>query len=267
MLTRIAQIVPTYAWRLLSAAAISVVMLAPRPALAQTNDEWHGTFSPLYLWASELNGDFTARGTTVPLFLDFGDAADKLGGAFSFHFEAQKRRWGIFSDLNFVRLSSEATFTVPALRATVEGDFDLDNTMFEIGGSYLVSDARNFAVIGGIRTYSLSPKLEFSTDSLEVEPIDASRTSVNGFVGFTFRPQLAEKWSFLSRADIGGGGGLTWSGMLGFEFRPKPWGGLVVGYKALGIDVGSDSDDEAIREYDVTHYGPIVGFNLHWGAR
>ena len=41
-------------------------------------------------------------------------------------------------------------------------------------------------------------------------------------------------------------------------------GGLV-GYKALGIDVGSEDGD--VTEYDVTHYGPTFGFNLHWGAR
>jgi hypothetical protein len=256
-----------YGLQTVAGAVIATTILAPQPVFAQAGDNWRGTFSPMYFWATELNGDLTARGTTVPLFLDFADAADNLGGAFSFHFEAQKRRWGVFSDLNFIRLSSDATFTLPALDAVVEGDADLDNTMFEIGGSYLLSDAAQFAVIGGLRTYSLSPKLEFRTDVIEVEPIDASRTSVNGFVGFTYRPQLAEKWSFLSRADIGGGGGFTWSGLLAFEFRPKPWAGLLFGYKALGIDVGSDSDDQALREYDVTHYGPLLGFNLHWGAR
>ena len=39
---------------------------------------------------------------------------------------------------------------------------------------------------------------------------------------------------------------LTWSGMLGFEYRLKPW---------LGLD------------YDVTHYGPIFSANLHWVRR
>jgi hypothetical protein len=252
----------------LSAVAAMVTVLAPPPAFAQQSDTWRGTIAPFYFWATEMNGEITARGTTVPVFLEFADAADNLGGAFSFHFEAQKRRWGVFSDLNFVRLSSEAEFTIPTLPGTtIEGDFDLDNTIFEIGGSYLVSEAAGFAAIAGIRTYSLSPNLEFRTSAVEVTPIDASRTSVNGFVGFTWRPQIADKWTFVSRADIGGGGGLTWSGMLGFEFRPKPWGGLVFGYKALGIDVGSESSDETLREFDMTYYGPIFGLNLHWGGR
>ena len=67
-------------------------------------------------------------------------------------------------------------------------------------------------------------------------PIDASRTAVSAFAGITYRPALSEKLSLVSRADIGGGSGMSWSGMLGFEFRPKPWAGLVVGYKSMGID-------------------------------
>jgi hypothetical protein len=32
-----------------------------------------------------------------------------------------------------------------------------------------------------------------------------SATSVNGFVGFTLRPAINDKWTFLSRTDIGAG--------------------------------------------------------------
>lgn len=252
--------------RCLIAAVAALFVLAPLPARAQQSDQWEVTLAPLYLWASELNGQMTARSVTVPVFLDFADAADNLGGAFSFHLEARKGRWGVLTDLNFIRLSSESQFTLP--NRTIEGDFDLDNVMFEAGASYLLSQEARFALIGGLRTYTLSPKLAFSTAGAQVAPIDASRTSANVFGGFTYRPRISEKWSFLSRADIGGGGAeINWSGMLGFEYRVKPWGGLVFGYKALGIDAGSDAADEVVTEYDVTHYGPILGLNLHWGRR
>jgi hypothetical protein len=246
-------------------ALLLLLGLAPS-ASAQSRDEWNVTFAPLYFWATELNGELTARSTTVPVFLSFADAADNLGGAFSFHLEARKRRWGFMSDLNWVRLSSESEFTTPAIN--IEGDFDLDLTMFEIGGSYLLSEPAAFSVIGGLRTYTISTKLAFSTPNIQVTPIDTSRTSPNGFVGFTFRPRISDKWTFLSRADIGAGNAeLTWSGLLGVEYRMKPWAGLVLGYKALAIDTGISEDDVTLTEYDVTHYGPIFGLNLHWGAR
>jgi hypothetical protein len=252
-------------------AAGFVAILAPQPALAQTSDQWQITVAPLYLWATKIDGELTAGSTTVPVFLNFADAFDNLGGAFSFHLEAHKGRWGVLSDLNFVRLSTGSQFTARGIAPgqpdrTIEGDFHLDNTIFEIGGSYLLSQSAMFAAIGGVRTYTVSEELQFSTPAAGITPIDASRTSVNAFVGFTYRPQIAEKFHFVSRADIGGGGAFTWTGMLGVEYRIKPVAGLILGYKAFGIDVSSN-EDEPVREYDLTNYGPIFGLNLHWGGR
>lgn len=247
-------------------ALLAAAVLTPKPATARQSDEWAFTLAPLYVWATDLDGQLTVGNRTAPIFLDFADALDILGGTFSFHFEAQRGRWGILTDLDFLRLSSGSRFVLS--NRTVDGNIDLDNTMFEAGASYLLSDRTRFAVIGGLRTYSLSPQMTFSTPGATVEPVDTSRTSANVFAGFTYRPRLAEKWNFVSRADIGGGDAeLTWSGMLGLDYRVRPSIGVVFGYKALGIDVGSDADDPVVTEYDVTHYGPIVGLELRWGRR
>jgi hypothetical protein len=254
--------------RLLAGLAVIAGVFVPRPAAAQASDSWKGTFAPLYFWASKLNGDIATRAGTVPVFMSFDDALDNLSGAFSFHFEAEKNRLGIFADLDFVRLSTESSFTLQgALPLTVTGDADVDNTFFEAGVSYLVSAGADVAVIGGLRTFTLSTSVEFDTPNLSITPIDANRTAVSGFGGLTYRPELSEKFSFLSRADIGGGSGMSWSALLGFEFRPKRWAGLVAGYKAMGIDFGKEEDDEQIRKVDLTYYGPVFGLNLHWGRR
>ena len=55
--------------------------------------------------------------------------------------------------------------------------------------------------------------------------------------------------------------------MLGVEFQPKSWGGLVFGYKALGIGGGSNTDDHTVQKYDMVYYGPIFGLNLHWSGK
>ena len=98
-------------------------------------------------------------------------------------------------------------------------------------------------------------------------PIDGSRTAAFAFAGVTYRPALHEKVSFISRADIGGGSGMTWSGALGLEFRPKPWVGLAIGYKAVGIEFGKETEDVEIRKADLTFYGPVLGMTFHWGGR
>ena len=90
--------------RLLVGAAVTIGVFAPQPAVAQSSDSWKGTIAPFYLWATRINGDIATRAGTLPVFMTFDDAEHNLAGAFSFHFEAEKSRFGIFSDLDFVRL-------------------------------------------------------------------------------------------------------------------------------------------------------------------
>jgi len=246
----------------------ALAALLPAPALAQTSDSWQWTLAPMYLWASELSGDSTVRNTTTPVFLSFGDAVDHLAFSFSIHVEGQKGRLGFFGDLDRIRLSGSSQFTIPPpLSRTVEGELDLFNTFVEVGGSYLVSEPAKLAVIAGLRTFTIGTEIEFTGPDRGFTPVDSNRTAVSGFGGVTFRPDLSERWSLLSRADIGGGSGLSWSALLGFEFLFKPWVGIAFGYKGQRVNLGSDSDDENLQKYDVTYYGPIFGLNFHWGAR
>jgi hypothetical protein len=255
--------------RVMAAWVIASGIMFAQPARAQQSDSWEGTVAPFYFWASKIDGDFTTRSRTIPVFLSFADAIDNLAGTFSVHLEARKGRWGLFTDVDFVRLSSDSRFTIegPLASRTIEGSFEFDNTIFEAGGSYQPNEAIPFAVIGGLRTLSLSPKVEFRTPTAELTPIDASRTVASGFAGFTYRPPVAAKWTLLSRADIGGGSAFSWSATVGAEFRPTRLLGLAAGYRALGVNGGGADDDHVVREFDTTYYGPIFGFNLHWGGR
>jgi hypothetical protein len=241
--------------------AVAVICGAAARADAQPRDEWQVSVVP-YLWLTRVDGDLSAGPVTVPIFLKFADAADIVDSAFSFHFEASRGRWGVLTDLNFIRLSSSSTFTVAG--RPIEGEFRIDNVMFELGGSFLVNEHAGLGLIGGLRTYTLSPKLEFRGTNTGATPIDTSATAPNAFVGFVIRKRFKEKWTFLGRADIGGGAAdLTWSALVGFEYRITSWGGLEFGYKGLGIDV--KYDDRIVLGYDMTHYGPIAGFRFHWG--
>jgi hypothetical protein len=135
-------------------------------------------------------------------------------------------------------------------------------------GTYTVNPRANFALISGLRTFTFAPTLSF-TRNQALQVVDTSRTSANLFAGFTYRPKLSEKLSFVSRVDIGGGNAkITWSAVAGVEYRFKPWGGLVVAYKGLGIDASQDATAETIGTgFDMTYYGPTFGLNLHWGKQ
>lgn len=255
--------------RILVALSMFAVVAAPRAALAQAtpSDAWQVEVAPFYFWASQLSGDMTVRNDIIPISLSFSDAVKHLAGTFTLHFEARKRRIGVMSDVMFMRLTTDATFTLPNAVA-VTGNLKLNNTLFEIGGTYLVVPAKELSIIGGVRTYNISPTIDFNTAAIAVQPVDVSKTVTDGFVGFTLRPRLGQKAILFSRADIGGGGSdMGWSAAIGVEFQFKPWGGLAVGYKVFGIDVENDTLQAVPTKYDVKQYGPIFGIILHWRGK
>jgi hypothetical protein len=237
-------------------------LLAPRQAAAQS-DEWKVDLVPFYLWAISTDGTLSAGPISRPFYLDFADAADHLAAAFTFHVEASRGRWGVLSDLNFMRLSTEADFTVGPI--PVSGDADYDTTIFELAGTYLVNEERQFGLLGGLRTYTMSPQLTVATPNVSATPIDASETLANAIVGVTYRPKLSERWRLISRADVGGGSAFTWSAELGAGVAFKPWLGMVFGYKGLGLS--AESDDRVVTDVDIVQYGPFFGVDFKWGAR
>ena len=71
-------------------SAVALVLLAPLPARAQTAEGWRIDFIPPYFWATSLRGDLAAGPPTLPIDLDFDQAAEHLAGAFSFHLETSR---------------------------------------------------------------------------------------------------------------------------------------------------------------------------------
>src|SRR5262245_3520332 len=102
-------------------------LLAPRVALAQNSDRWNVELSPLYFWAATTSGNLVINGTNdLPIYMSFSDAKSRIASAFTFHGEAQKGRWRLLGDVNFISLSSDANYTVPIFSLPITGTIELD---------------------------------------------------------------------------------------------------------------------------------------------
>jgi hypothetical protein len=238
------------------------------PASAQAHDEWEVNIAPLYFWAASTSGTLAAAGQTLPVSMDFSQAAKNLAGAFTFHVDARSRRWGVLADLNYFKLSTGTTYQLPA-GISVTGNLDYAATAFEGGVTYRV--ANEFSIIGGARTYTVSPTISI-TGPLATNAINPSKTDIDGFVGFTYRPRLTSngKLVLLTRGDIGAGQAkFEWKASAGLEYRYKPWGGAMVGYGAFGIDSSQTTmplgGTPQVTSYDLTQYGPVLSLLFHWG--
>jgi hypothetical protein len=254
------------------AIVVGGMLAASTPAFAQ-NDQWEVDIAPLYLWGATTSGNIAINGTkNIPVYLDFANAASNLAAAFSFHGEARHGRWGVIGDINFLRLSTDVSYTTPIISVPLAGTLSMDQTIFNGKVSYELKPGSRFLVVGGVRTLTMSPTAHFTGPvSGQLADLSASKTDVAAVVGFNFRPKLGQKVVLLTQADIGGGSAFTYSAFGGVEFQIKPWIGLAGGYNVLHIDTGNvpSSGSGPVNEvqYAVTQYGPVVTLAFHWNQK
>lgn len=264
----------------MSFACGALLLLMPATARAQSTDTWEVHVAPLYFWASQMSGEVSVRNVTTPVYMSFGDAAENLSGIFTFHVEARRNRWGFLADLGYVSLSTESQITVPGLlpgapARVVSGSVDLSNVVFEAGASYLAAPAHGLSVIGGLRTYTMAPTISFTAATGSATPVDTSKTASYGFAGLAYRPKLSDRWTLVTRGDVGGGSGLTWSATAALQFDFSRHGGILFGYRALGVNAGEVTQPTTLPastgqpglDYQMTHRGPLVALNLRWGGK
>ena len=251
------------------AIAVCGALGTPARAFAQT-DKWEVGVAPLYFWVATTDGNLAINGTrNIPVYMDFDDAKSKLAGAFSFHGEARKGQWGILGDINFIRLSTDVSYTTPIINAPIAGTLQFDQIIFNGKVTFEPKPGTKFRLVGGIRTLTMSPNARFTGPvGGQLADIDISTTQVAGVAGFIYRPRLGNKVVLLTQADIGGGSAFTWSAGGGIEFIIKPWIGLAVAYNALHIDTGDvpKSGSGPVNDvlYAVTQYGPAFSLTFHW---
>ena len=112
------------------ALVVCGVLASPARAFAQT-DKWEVDVEPLYFWVATTSGNLAINGTkNIPVYMDFADAKSNLAGAFSFHGEARKGAWGVLGDVNFIRLSTDVSYTTPIFSAPIAGTLKLDQIIF-----------------------------------------------------------------------------------------------------------------------------------------
>ena len=148
--------------------------------------------------------------------------------------------------------------------ATNQRYAQLDMTILEAGATYLVNPERHLSVLGSLRTYTLSPEIEFESAAYQLTPVDTSETAAGAFGAVALRPKLSDKLTLRTRGDLGAGAAFTWSATLGFEYRFKPRGRCDVRLPRSRYRPG-DADEAATDvKYDMTHYGPFFSLILHW---
>jgi opacity protein-like surface antigen len=228
---------------------------APQPT---PEDEWNFVFSP-YFWAAGLHGETGGPNRTVQVDEPFADIFDTLKFAFMGVFEAHKNRWAIQTDVEFVSLEDDKATPGPLFSGA---NAKIKTFVFtpEVGYKiYRAPDNRSFVqVLGGTRIWHINADITFNAGILPAVQIENSRSWVDAVVGMRGKAALSEKFFFMGRFDVGGGGSkftYQWFGGLGYNLTKNV--ALIGGYRAL--DVNYDRNNFV---YDTDQRGLLMGIGF-----
>jgi len=216
---------------------------------AAHSQDWEWEITP-YLWAAGIEGSVLAGPQGADISVEFEDLLNVLSGGALVRFEASKDRNRFFGDLVYLALEENNA------RDTVGGSIaaDLDTLIIEAGYSRKVSDTLAWDV--GVRYWDFETAL--------TPPILPAATSshswADGFTGPRFTVDISSNWTWITRANIGGGGSDFALGVdLDFRRRFENGNSLAVGFRALSVEFEKASSAVPLV-LDTTFLGLTLGY-------
>jgi len=281
----------TACWMALGAMAIAGTARADdaKPAAPAEDDGWQFTAAP-YAWALGINGDIGNGKQQSPVDLSFTDIlqkSDSLIGAEG-HFEAQHKRFGLFLDGIYAKITASANQSASngIASANLDVDANLQLAFVEAGTFYRIVDRYplwhpapeigggtfSFDVLAGARytVVDVDVKADLDVNQFSFNRgMDGMHDWVDPFIGGRVRFGLADNVDLQLRGDVGGfgvGSDFTWNtqALLGYRFtmlgaQAEAWGG----YRALGQDYSEGSGRRDLN-WDVILHGPVLGLSITW---
>lgn len=193
-----------------------------------SDDQWHFTVAP-YGWLPTIKAWIAGESVTIHK----GELLDDLDFTYMGILEARHKRWGLMLDIVYFRLDDK-TSPVPGLSTKVK----LKESLYQLQGYYRFGEKDQFLdLTAGVRWVAVSA-------ALRLNGVTQARTRLDWFepvVGLRFQQELGEKWSFGTRADIGGfsvgeAARLTYQGLFTMDYSMSESVSFAFGYRYIFID-------------------------------
>jgi hypothetical protein len=269
-------------WSFLPRAAtlFAVTVLLSSTAGAQVRpDDWQFR-ALIYAYLPTISGSTTfPAGSGSNVNADSDKILDSLKFAFMGTLEAQKGRWGAFTDVMYLNVSGSKSGTRDLTIGGVElpagvssnASLDIKATVWTLAANYRVLAAPDAAydVFAGARLVDVTEKLgwEFSAN---VGPVvgpgqtGSSQTKLDNWdaiVGLKGRFNFGQnrEWFIPYYVDIGtGNSNFTWQAVAGIGYA-FPWGEFVAAWRYLDYDFKSGTRIESLNLN-----GPAIGVAFRW---
>lgn len=267
--------------RMIPACALASVAVlaatAPATSRAETPDEWHYA-ATVYAWLPDMGGStaFPAGTGGTSVEVTASDILNALNFAFMGAFQAQKGRWGLATDVNYLDLSASdkrtRNLTVGSVDlpvgVTAKADLGITGWLWTTEGTYRVVDRSDYTMdlVAGVRLLNLAEDLKWSLtgDIGVIDQKGKSHVSDNfwdGVVGVKGRATLGaeKKWFVPYYIDVGtGDSDLTWLGMIGAGYS-FDWGDVLAVWRYVDYEMPSKDPIQ-----DLYFNGPAFGVTFHF---
>ncbi|KHJ54518.1 hypothetical protein LA66_13865 [Aureimonas altamirensis] len=238
--------------------ALAADAVSPMAPITHTTERegWRFAVSP-YLWVAGLDGKMAQFGSPiVEVNESFTDILQNLDIGFMSIAEARNGDFSVFNDLQYSKVSTDATTPLGILAGTIDARSTTFSGLLGAGYTIAKSDAGFLDVAIGARIWSVDTELSFYGGLLDGRTVSDGDTWVDGLAGFrgnyNFTPRLyVTGWGLIGAGEAD----LDWDVAAGLGYRISDRFSSVLGYRALGVDYSNDQD----FVFDVIQHGPILG--------
>jgi hypothetical protein len=247
---------------------LALAMLGATPAAGQSpdtapapQDKWVFRVAP-YLWATAMDGNARVGRVEADVDVPFSDILKDLSFGAMLAADVQRGNIGIGVNALYARVSPDNEV------GPIEIDTTSDTVQLGVAPYYRILEwTYRTTASGKPMRLVIEPEAGFRYTYLRAEleirrgpTVDKSESWVEPIVGSRFGLDLADHWTLVAEANVGGfgvGSDFAWNvqGYLGYQFTvfgvPTT---LAAGYRALHQDY-----DHNNFKWDVTMHGPVLG--------
>jgi hypothetical protein len=245
--------------KLLILIVCSAVVFSPASSFSQEEKDWDFAIAPLYLWATNINGESGVGDQTAETNIKFGDIYDNLQGVLTVRLNAlYRKKFGLVLDYTYLDLGNEKQTDI----VNIETSFKAQ--ILNFAGTYRFLDGMHMLEgVAGIRYTGLDLEVELLGTG---NGLEENKNWVDPIVGARYTYRMADKWALRFYGDIGGFGvasDFTWQGLGLIDFQPWKHMAIIAGYRAIATDYESGSGRDKFT-YDVIVHGPVLGLDIRF---
>jgi hypothetical protein len=255
----------SFALALITAAGLAQAGTpAPAPVAevpaAPSDESWWFRAAP-YGWLTAVEGDVGVGHLTTPVDVSMSDTLDSLDMTFMGIFEVGYDRWSLGVDVIYGKLSQDI-----AGGGRLFDSFRFEQKQLFVTPvlSYRVIDTDNYhmSLYAGARITAMEVELTGRYARGGETKGTADTDWVDPIVGIRGQADITDHWFFRYSGDVGGFGtssDLIWNAFGGIGYNVNDSVGLLLGYRALGIDYSKDA-----FSMDIVSHGPLLGLEVRF---